>query len=245
MLLRFTIVKLTFVNDLAEGAIMKRIILNIGLLLFLTQTTFAENQVVGTLPYSNQWEYEKADSYLFLVYDPQSFSSTNIRHGDYNISLLSSKTAFYGINYFTKLSSLLPPEKKELAIYLKFSLEFSTPSTGISSDTTALSSASNTGQLFLGRVGAGPTLSWDLSPFLKPFVGAEFWGYAYRHTASINSADFTGSGLMVEPMVGLEAKIIDPVHAMAQLGFNHSLVSSESTLLGNSTAVSLGLGAMF
>ena len=228
---------------------MKRITVVLGLLLLIAQNSFAEsqstNQVVGALPYSNQWEYEKPDSYLFLVYEPQAFSATNIVHGDYNISL-ASKASLYGINYFTKLNSLLPPAKKELALWLRLSLEFSTPSTGIAPEAGApLSSASNSGQIFLGRVGAGPMLTWDLTSFLKPFMGTELWGYAYRHTAAINSADFTGQGLMLEPMLGVETRIIEPVHAMVQVGYNQSLLHSSSAIIGNSAEVSFGLGAMF
>jgi len=226
---------------------MKRITVVLGLFLLVAQSSFAENQsenqVVGSLPYSNQWEYEKPDSYLFLVYDPQSLSSATIVHGAYNIST-DSKASLYGVNYFTKLGSLLPPAQKELALWLRLSLEFSSPSTGISSD-TPLSTASSTGQIFLGRVGAGPMLTWDLTSFLKPFVGTELWGYAYRHTASINSADFTGQGLMIEPMLGVETRIIEPVHAMAQVGYNQSLLHSSSGIIGNGASVSFGLGAMF
>ena len=225
---------------------MKRITIVLGVFFLFTQICFAENQVVGALPYSNQWEYEKPDSYLFLVYDPQSFSSMTIAHGDYKISF-GSKSSFYGINYFTKLGSLLAPAKKDLAVWLRTSLEFSTPSTGISpgADAAPLSSASSTGQMFMGRIGAGPMLTWDLNSFLKPFAGAELWGYAYRHTASINSADFTGEGLMLEPMIGIESRIIDPVHAMVQVGYNQSILNSSSSILGNGTSLSFGLGAMF
>lgn len=251
----FTIVKFTNVNVLkTKGYFMNRLALFLGLFLLYSNISYAEsqnaNQVVGSLPYSNQWEYEKADSYIFLVYDPQSFSSANIKHGDFNVSLSSTKTSLYGLNYYTRLTSLLSSgatelKQKDLALWLRFSLEFSNPGTTLSSDTAPLSSASDTGQLFMARAGAGPMLTWDLNSFIKPFLGVELWGYAYRHSASINSVDFSGQGMMLEPLLGIESRILAPVHAMAQLGFNRALSSSSSSILTNSTSVSFGLGAMF
>lgn len=209
----------------------------------------AEKQVVGSLPYSNQWEFEKSDSYIFLVYDPQTFSTTSIRHGDFNVGLGNSKTALYGLNYYTKLTTLASTGQshleKELAAWLRFSLELANPSTSLDSDTAPISSASNTGQLFMGRVGAGSIITWSLTSFLRPFIGAELWGYAYRHSASINAVDFSGQGFMIEPLVGAETRIIEPIHAVAQVGFNRMLSSSHQSILGSSTSVSLGIGAMF
>ena len=203
--------------------------------------------VVGSLPYSNQWEYEKTDSMLFVTYDSQTLVSSQFSKNNFNAKFPSTSVGLYGLNYLIRMSDVMSAQEghKNLSLWLKSSLGFAAPSSSISSADTPLSSASNTGQLFLGKLGTGPMLSWDLNTFIRPFIAAEFSFYTYRHTAGISTIDFSGQGVLFEPMVGVESKLIDPVHIIAQVGYTRALSRGDSSLLTDGTSVALGLGVMF
>ena len=206
-----------------------------------------QNQIIGSLPYSNQWKYEKADSFLFFITETESIRQTEFNKDVFQAKLNSDRLNLFGLYYLTRIGNFWASETstKDLSFWLRFTLEFAAPSTQITAQNTDLSSASSSGQFFLGRMGIGPEISWSLSPYFKPFAATEVWGYTYRHSASITAIDFSGQGFMLEPMIGFQSQLFQPLSATAKIGFPQKLNSNSSTLISSSTSLSLGMGVMF
>jgi len=216
----------------------------ISLVFFLNcQHSYADSQVSKIQNYSEDWAQEASpSSYLFFVYDHSALTNTHFDDAHYHVVINSSVSSLFGVNYFARLTSAPDAKANSFNLWLHTSVEAGSLGTSlIQNDSISNVSAIN-GQLLTGRLGAGPMLSYDLNSYIRPFIATEIWGYAYR-TSNADVVDFSGQGFILEPMVGIESKVFSSIHAMLQLGYNHSLTNSLGSLFNNNTSVSFGLGA--
>ena len=59
-----------------------------------TETVAPRNQVVGSLPYSNQWVFDQRQSYLYLSYNHGALAAPVFHSGVYSSNFANQKTNF-------------------------------------------------------------------------------------------------------------------------------------------------------
>ncbi len=212
------------------------------LLLFcsLAQVTYADSQF--SQPLTDQWNSDTDPaSYLFMVADTEKFSPNGFQDGNYHITVNNARSSLYGLNYFGRLTSEDSTRAKNIDLWLKTSFEFSSIETTFAPSDPQSNLETVSGQVLTGRLGAGPVLTYDLNSYLKPFIGAEVWAFAYR-TSNPQAVEFIGQGFMLEPMIGINSKIYGSLRGVLQLGYNHVL-TSQGELFSDGTSLTFGLGA--
>src|ERR1700679_1560824 len=59
-------------------------------------------RIIGNLPYSNQWTFERASSFLYMNYDQSTLASQAIHSGHYESDYSASKVSLISLDYFSK-----------------------------------------------------------------------------------------------------------------------------------------------
>jgi hypothetical protein len=225
-------------------------------ILSLTSSAFAvtqpklETQVVGELPYSNQWKFDTRDSYLYL-----SLSNLNLTSGDidltkYNSHFSSNSMRVYSIDYFKQIYRFAKVDSqskwKDFSIWGRYSIGVSSTNGSLSGKGFTINSSVESSNLMTGILHFGPQITYERISWMQPYIGFELSPYFYRHSASLSAAESQGGGILFGPVLGSHFPLFFD-HTLSLVGEvreNMTTNNQDNTFATGLTFLS-GLGLVF
>jgi hypothetical protein len=162
--------------------------------------------LVGSLPSSNQWLYDRPSSFIYLGFDNLVLKSPSLQIDHFTSNLGSPHFNFFSLASFMRLFSLAPPENNSIFGQFSFWGQFSVGlgsrdgSLYDNSMGTALPAESSNVLALFGSVGV--QFVYDYLNFFKPYVGMSTTWYGYRHSSSMSGAVSQGGGDYYGPTLG-------------------------------------------
>jgi len=175
------------------------------------RTNPKEDAILGTayqLP--EPWQYEKPSSFLYLTYNQQNIANAVYVTGNYNTTY-SQQLYYPSLDYHQLLGHLSEVEGhgilQRTGIWLRYGIGF-----GIAGGATVNSNYVTSGsvansQILFANALFGPKISFDLSTFFSPYIGAAGIGIPYRQASAASSIEKQGVGLGGAAFIGLDIPV--------------------------------------
>lgn len=216
----------------------------------LPASTTTPSEVVGSLPYTNQWISEKTASYLYLSYNSSQMSSRNVTVGQYVSDFGSAGYAFPTIDFFTNFVSLAGPESRSLArdfsFWGRYSLGFADRSGQLSATQTPINGSVENVSLLVFSARVGALLGYERWNWFRPYAGLEIDPYFFRNTSGISGAEQQGENFSYGPVVGAHFPVLLSGHASLLAEFRRTIAASGSgQLFSSANNYTAGMGLTF
>jgi len=169
-------------------------------------------RIIGTLPYSNQWTFERPSNYLYFNYDQQTLSSQAIHVSHFDSKYNSNKMNIFSLDYFSKLFDLADPLGdsffRRFALWGRYKVGFGMQSGAVIDDNTSTTLPAEKSSLLvlIGQVQLNFAYNW--SEWVQPYIGFDYKPYYFRNTSSMSSAESEGSSAMYGPALGVQLPIL-------------------------------------
>jgi hypothetical protein len=169
-------------------------------------------RVIGNLPYSNQWVFERPSNYLYLNYDGNTLASNNINVSHFQTQYSSTQINLLSLDFFSRLFTIADPLGdsffRRFSFWGRYKVGFGMIN-GSLVDTTegdALPAEKNSLLVLQGAVALN--FAYDWSDWVQPYIGFNFKPYYYRNTSSMSSAESEGNSSVYGPSVGVHLPVL-------------------------------------
>lgn len=214
-----------------------------------TKTT-ESTTLIGHLPYSNQWLFDRTSAYLYLSQSAVRLTGSQLKFNHFTVDYSDSKMNYYSLDYFTRLLDLANVEGtsffRHFGVWSEYSIGFGSRRGQLFDNTfqTSLNSESSDLTMILGKLGL--ELVYDQVSWFKPYVGISSSWYQYRHNSSLNSAEDQGSGGFYGPVLGAHMPLRFLGKASVYLESQKATaVGGNKSIVSDSTNTNFGLGLLF
>lgn len=207
-------------------------------------------RVIGNLPYSNQWVYERPSNYLYLNFDSSTLASQNINVSHFQTHFNSTRFNLLSLDFQSRLFTIADPLGnsffRRFSFWGRYKLGFGTID-GILVDLTEgtpLPAEKNSLLVLQGAVALD--FAYDWSDWVQPYIGFNFKPYYYRNTSSMSSAESEGNSSVYGPSVGVNLPILFSHKGSLFAELHEDLVASGSNqIFTNELAGDFGVGLTF
>lgn len=206
--------------------------------------------VAGSMPYSNQWTFDEPDSFLYLSRSQLSLEGDSLRFGKLESRFEGGVAAFYGIDYFSRISWLSDREGdswlRELSLNGRYGVGGLIKKGFLSRSDYAISNTTENAYLNGLRSHLGLNLSWENLWWFRPFLAVDLSPIAYRHSSSLSGAEIQGGALYYGEGIGAHFPILfkNKGTLFAEARKDHKLMD-HNKLFKDSSSVDAGFGLVF
>ena len=216
----------------------------------LPASSASPTEVVGSLPYSNQWISERIDSIIYVTYNSARLGSRTMTVGQYVSDFGGAGLAFPALDFFSHLVSFAGPESRsparDFSLWGRLSFGLAARNGRLSATESPIDSTveSNSLMIFTARVGA--LLGYDHLNWVKPYAGMEIDPYYFRDTADISAAEQQGEQFCYGPVIGAHFPVLFSGRASLLAEYHRSMpASGTGQIFGTSNNYTAGMGLTF
>jgi hypothetical protein len=208
------------------------------------------NESAFGLPYSNQWVYERAGSFLYLSYQSETLATPTMAIGSYRSDFGSAQFSYPAVDFFGHILSLAPPEsdsiRRDFSIWGRYSLGFANRTASLNNTQTEIDSNLERSSLLIFSSRVSALLSFDHWTWLKPYFGIEANPYYFRNTATLSGAEKQGENWTYGPVLGAHIPILFENRGSLMAEWRSSKAPDGSgQILGSGTHFAFGAGLSF
>ena len=212
--------------------------------------TAPRNQVVGSLPYSNQWVYDQRQSYLYLTFNHGALANSLFLTQHFSSDFGNKNFDYPSIDYFVSMFNFAGAEStsvlRKFSLWTRYGIGFGTRRGELQSPDFTVASSSESAYLTALTFKVGPLISIDLGDWIQPYAGVEFSPFFFRHSSSLDGAESQGAGVLYGPVAGLHFPIFFSHRASLYTEVRRNIVlSDDKNVFGSSTTMGAGLGMVF
>jgi hypothetical protein len=202
------------------------------------------------LPYSNQWVYERAGSFLYLSRQSETLATSTMTIGAYRSDFGSAQFSYPAVDFFGRILSLASPESdsigRDFSIWGRYSLGFANRSAPLSNTQTGIDSNLERSSLLIFSSRISAVLAYDHWTWFKPYFGFEANPYYFRNTATLSGAEKQGENWTYGPVLGAHIPLLFENRASLLAEFRSSKApDSSGQIMGNDTHFAFGAGLSF
>jgi hypothetical protein len=172
----------------------------------LPVSTTSPSEVVGSLPYTNQWISEKTNAYLYVTYNSSQMGTNTITVGQYTANFGNAGYSFPGIDFFSHLTALAGPESKsplrDFSLWGRYSLGFANRDAQLSAAVTPIDGSVEKDSLLIFSARIGLLAGYERLNWFRPYAGIEVDPYFFRNTSGISGAEEQGGNFNFGPVIG-------------------------------------------
>ncbi|MBI3556868.1 MAG: hypothetical protein HY074_11445 [Deltaproteobacteria bacterium] len=214
------------------------------------ETLAPKNQVVGQLPYSNQWVFDQRQSYLYLSYNHGQMAAPIFHTGSFDSNFNNQNFDYPSLDYFVNLFSFANSESKSffgrLSLWTRYGFGVGMRRGELLSGDFTVENSAESSYLTALVFRLGPQLTFDLADWIQPYAGLEFSPFVFRHSSSLSGAESQGAGTLFGPVAGVHLPLFFSHRASIYGEMRRTLVlSDDKHVFGSSTTFGAGLGMVF
>lgn len=207
-------------------------------------------RVIGNLPYTNQWVYERSSSYLYLNFDSATLASRNINVSHFQTQFPSNRFNLLSLDFHSRLFSLAEPLGtsffRRFSFWGRYKLGFGLVDGALFDITQGTSMPADRSSLLVLQGGVGLEFAYDWSDWVQPYIGLNFKPYYYRNTSSMSSAEAEGNNSVYGPSVGVHLPVLFAHKGSLFAELHEDLVTQGSTqIFAKELAGDFGVGLSF
>jgi len=169
-------------------------------------------RVIGNLPYSNQWVYERSSSFLYLNYDSETLASGTINVSHFQTQYSSPRFNLLSLDFFSRILTLADPLGssflRKFSFWGRYKVGFGIAEGSLVDLTGAINLPAEKSSLLVLEGGVALTLVYDWSEWVQPFIGVNFKPYYFRNTSSMTTAETEGSANLYGPSIGVHLPVL-------------------------------------
>jgi hypothetical protein len=204
-------------------------------------------EVVGALPYSNQWISEQTNSYLYVTYNSSQMSNSTMTVGQYVADFGSSGYSFPSLDLFTHFTSLAGPESRsplrDFSLWGRYTLGFADRDGSLSSNLTPIDSNVENDSLLIFYARVGLLLGYDHLTWIRPYAGIEVDPYFFRNTSGISGAEQQGGNFNYGPTIGAHFPVFFSGRGSVLAEYHRAIpLSGSGQIYTNSNNYTAGMG---
>jgi len=207
-------------------------------------------RIIGNLPYSNQWTFERATNFLYLNYDQETLASQALHASHYESDYSANKISLISLDYFSKLFDLGNPLGnsflRRFAFWGRYKMGFGILSGSVVDDSTSsiLPAEKSSLLLLMGQVELN--FAYDWSEWVQPYFGFSYKPYYYRNTSSMSSAELEGNSSVYGPSIGVHLPILFSHRGSLFAELHQDMANSgTSQLFATQLGADFGVGLVF
>jgi hypothetical protein len=137
-------------------------------------------RVIGNLPYTNQWTFERPSNYLYISYEQLPMASQAVHVSHFETDYSTHNIGIIALDYFSKITpfadALGTSPLRRFGLWGRYKIGFGTQSGTVVDDSTNS---------------------------IQHYVGFNFIPYYFRNTSSTTGAESEGQGSLYGPAIGV------------------------------------------
>jgi len=207
-------------------------------------------RVIGTLPYSNQWTFERPSNYLYINLEQATLASQAIVSSTYESDYSSNKINLISLDYFSKLFDLANPLGdsffRRFAFWGRYRVGFGLLSGTVMDDSTStvLPAEKSSLLVLMGQVELNFAYNW--SEWVQPYIGFSYKPYYFRNTSSTSSAELEGNNSLYGPSLGVHLPIFFSHKGSILMEVHQDMApSSSNQIFATRLGADFGVGLVF
>jgi hypothetical protein len=169
-------------------------------------------RVIGNLPYSNQWTFERPSNYLYLSYETLPMATQSIHVSHFETDYTAQNIGIIGLDYFSKITSFADPLGdsvfRRFGFWGRYKIGFGTQSGKVIDDSTSTVLTAEKSSLLIFEGQLELDIAYDWLNWFQPYIGYNFKPYYFRNTSSMSSAESEGQGNLYGPSLGFHLPVL-------------------------------------
>jgi hypothetical protein len=207
-------------------------------------------RVIGNLPYSNQWVFERASNYLYFNFDSSTLASQNIKVSHFQTQFTSTRFNLLSLDFHSRLFTLADPLGssffRRFSFWGRYKVGFGMIDGTLVDTTEGTPLPAEKNSLLVLQGGVALDFAYDWSDWVQPYVGFNFKPYYFRNTSSMSSAESEGNNSVYGPSVGVHLPVLFSHKGSLFAEVHEDLVTSGSSqIFTNEIAGDFGVGLTF
>jgi hypothetical protein len=207
-------------------------------------------RVIGNLPYSNQWVYERSSSYLYFNLDSATLVSQNINVSHFQTQYSSTRFNLLSLDFHSRLFSLADPLGssffRRFSFWGRYKLGLGMIDGALMDMTQGTLLPAEKNSLLVLQGALALDFAYDWSDWIQPYIGFNFKPYYYRNTSSMSSAEKEGNSSIYGPSVGVHLPVLFSHKGSLFAELHEDLVTQGSgQIFTNEVAGDFGVGLTF
>ncbi len=206
-------------------------------------------RVIGNLPYSNQWTFERPSNYLYLSFEQVTMASPSIKVSHFE-NIYSANLGVLSVDYFSRLFGLADPTSnsffKRFGFWGRYRVGVGVAQGSLADEDTNTVLPTEKSSLFVLEGALQANFSYDWSEWVQPYIGFGFKPYYYRNGSSMGGAESEGESFSYGPAIGVHLPVLFS-HRGSIFGEVHNDIapSGSNQIFGSYAGVDFGLGVVF
>jgi hypothetical protein len=207
-------------------------------------------RVIGNLPYTNQWTFERPSNYLYISYEQLPMASQAVHVSHFETDYSTHNIGIIALDYFSKITpfadALGTSPLRRFGLWGRYKIGFGTQSGTVVDDSTNSILIGEKSSLIILEGELELQVAYDWLDWIQPYVGFNFIPYYFRNTSSTTGAESEGQGSLYGPAIGVHLPLFFS-HKGSIFGELHQSMATASSnqVFGTHLGGDVGVGLVF